>query len=230
MLATSMNIATFLLTVELFSCRYVMWPMRAVASVGSPTEGAAAAREPMSLPERRFCGCQRLGDLHARAALVSCRGDEVLDEVVGGASPLGGVQQRFCGPELVDDTDERSRPHRWPDGEDSHADHSSLGLGNDDRCGGNEEKVAQEVGVAASGVWIGVGARKDANGGVEIGQAGAADVNLQGRPQVRFAASAARTARRRIPRLADEPLAVFGDTHFIGGNVPCIARRKQPPL
>ena len=206
-----------------------MWPMRAVASVGAPTEGPAPAREPVSLPERRFSGCQWLGDLHARAALISCRGDEVLDDVVGGASPLGGVQRRFRGPELVDNADEGTRSHRWPDGEDSHAHHSSLCLGDDDRRGGDEEEVAEEVCLAACGVWIGV-ARKDANGGVQIGQAGAADVNLQRRPQVRFAASAARTARRRIPRSADEPLTPIGTTVFTGGIVPCIARRERPPV
>ena len=101
----------------------------------------------------------------------------MLDDVVGGASPLGGVQRRFRGPELVDNADEGTRSHRWPDGEDSHAHHSSLCLGDDDRRGGDEEEVAEEVCLAASGVWIGVGARKDANGGVQIGQAG-------GRPAV----------------------------------------------
>ena len=117
----------------------------------------------------------------------------MLDDLVGNPAPVGGVQRRLRQAQLVDDADEGTGPHRWPDGEDSHADHSSFGLGDDDRRGGNEEQVAQVVRVVALGSRIGLVARQQADGGVEIGQSGAADVNLHEGPSkgtgVRFAAS-----------------------------------------
>ena len=154
-------------------------------SVDTSTERSAAAREPMSLPERRFSGCQRLGNLNARAALVSCRGGQVLDEIVGGLSPFGGAQRPFHHGQLVDHADERSRSHRWPDGEDSHAHHASFALGDDNRRRGNEEQVTQVVGVVARGSRIGAIVRQQADGSIEIGQTGASDVNLQGAPSQR---------------------------------------------
>jgi hypothetical protein len=102
----------------------------------------------------------------------------VLDEIVGNLPPVGDRQRRSHA-HLVDHTDERTRSHRWPDGEDSHPHDASLRLGDDDRRGGNEEQVAEKVGVVASGLWICAIARQQADGGIEIGQAGASDVNLQ---------------------------------------------------
>ncbi len=113
----------------------------------------------------------------------------MLDEIVGNPAPFGGVQRRSIETQLVDDADEWTGSHRWPDGKDSNADHASLGLGNDDRRGGNEEQVAQVVDVIALGVRIGIVVRKHADGGVKIGQTGGADVNLHGSLRVRFAAS-----------------------------------------
>src|SRR5690606_7676049 len=94
------------------------------------SERLAAAREPQSLPSRRFCGCQRSGDLHARAALVSCRAGEVIDDLVDDPTPVGIVKLRLPrDSQLVDDADEGTRSHRWPDGENTHADDPSIGLG-----------------------------------------------------------------------------------------------------
>ena len=75
----------------------------------------------------------------------------MLDDLVSNPSPLGGGQRHArCHPELIDHSDERTRPHRWPDGEDPHADHPPLQLGNGDRRGGNEEQVSEVVGVLTS--------------------------------------------------------------------------------
>ena len=106
----------------------------------------------------------------------------MLDDRVGNPSPVGGVQFHSRQAQLVDDADEGTGPHRWPEGEDSHANHSTLGLGDHDGRGGNEEQVAQIVGVVALGSRIGLVARQQSNGGVEIGQSGAADVNLHEGP------------------------------------------------
>ena len=105
-------------------------------------------------------------------------------------SPFGGVQRRCLrDSQLVDNADEGTGPYRGPDGEDSHADHSSLDLGDDDRRGGNEEQGAQVVGVVAL-VSLSARLRKNADGGVEIGETGAADVYLhEGLIGKRFAAS-----------------------------------------
>jgi hypothetical protein len=102
----------------------------------------------------------------------------VLDDCVGNSSPLGGVQQRCLrDSQLVDDSDEGTRPHRGPDGEDSCADHASLELCDGDRRCGNEEQVAQVVDVVTPAFLI-VIARKNADSGDEIGMTGAADVYL----------------------------------------------------
>ena len=118
----------------------------------------------------------------------------MLDDRVGNPSPVGGVQVHSRQAQLVDDADEGTGTHRWPEGEDSHANHPTLGLGDDDRRGGNEEQVAQIVGVVALGSRIGLVVRQQSDGGVEIGQSGAADVNLHKGPPTRgygraFAAS-----------------------------------------
>jgi len=107
----------------------------------------------------------------------------MLDDRVGNPSPFGGVQFHSRQAQLVDDADEGTGPHRWPEGEDSHANHPTFGLGDNDRRGGNEEQVAQIVGVVALGSRIGLVARQQSDGGVEIGQSGAADVNLHKGPQ-----------------------------------------------
>ena len=67
--------------------------------------------------------------------------------------------------------------------EDSHADYPTSGLGDDDRRGRDIEQVAQEVGVRRSGIPIGAIMSHKADGGVEIGRSGAADVNLHEGPQ-----------------------------------------------
>ncbi len=104
----------------------------------------------------------------------------MLDDVVGGTAPVGGVQRRWLrGPQLVDDSDEGTRSHRGPNGEDSDANDSSIRLGDDDRRGGDEQEVAQVVGrVLALVRRFGLATRQQADGGVEIGESGAADVNL----------------------------------------------------
>ena len=102
----------------------------------------------------------------------------MLDNPVGNSSPVGGAQVcSLCDSELVDNADEGTRPHRWPDGKDAYAHHASLALGNGNRRRRNEEQVAQVVDVVAGPLVIDV-ARKRAYGGVEIGETGASDVNL----------------------------------------------------
>jgi hypothetical protein len=170
--------------------------MRARGSADLTAERSAAAREPQSLPSRRFCGCQRLGYLHPGAALVLCRGGEMLDDDIAGLSSLGGVQRVFREAQLVDHADEGTRSHGGPDAQDSQPDHSTSGLGDDDRRRRDVEEVAQEVGVSRPGSRIGAIACQKADGGVEIGRSGAADVNLHEGPHkgyagVRLAAGAA---------------------------------------
>ena len=102
----------------------------------------------------------------------------MLDDCVGDPSPFGGVQRRCLrDSQLVDDADEGTRPYRGPDGEDPYAHHPSLELGNGDRRGGNEEQGTQVVDVVAR-VSLSAGLRKNADGGVEISETGAADVYL----------------------------------------------------
>ena len=105
------------------------------ASADLTAEHAAAAREPQSLPTRRFCGCQRLGYFHPSAAFVSCRGGEVLDDCIACIPPLGGVQLASRDPKLVDHADEGTRSHGGPDAQNPHAYHATSGLGDDDRRG-----------------------------------------------------------------------------------------------
>jgi hypothetical protein len=152
------------------------------ASADLTAERAAAAREPQSLPTRRFCGCQRLGYFHPGAAFMLCRGGEVLDDRIAGLSPLGGVQLASHDPKLVDHADEGTRSHGGPDAQNAYADHATSGLGDDDRRGRDIEQVAQEFGVPWPGSRIGAIMRYKADGGVEIGRSGAADVNLHEGP------------------------------------------------
>jgi hypothetical protein len=107
----------------------------------------------------------------------------MLDDRVGSMSLLGGVQLATRESQLVDNADERTRSHRGPDAQDSHADHSTSGLGDDDRRRRDIEEVAQEVGVRRPGIPIGAIMSHKADGGVEIGRSGAADVNLHEGPQ-----------------------------------------------
>lgn len=113
----------------------------------------------------------------------------MLDEIVGNPAQFGGVQCRSIETQLVDDADEWTGSHRWPDGKDSHANHASFGLRDENRRGGDEEQGSQVVNVVALGVRTRVGVRKDADGGVKIGQTGGADVNLHEGLRVRFATS-----------------------------------------
>ena len=107
----------------------------------------------------------------------------MLDDCIACVAPAGGIQLRPCEPQLVDHADEGTGSHRWPDAEDSHADHLTFGLGDDDRRGGNIEEVAQEVGVPVPVHRIVAVGRDESNGGVEIGRSGVADVNLHEDPQ-----------------------------------------------
>lgn len=157
--------------------------MPAECSADLTAERAAAAREPQSLPTRRLCGCQRLGYFDPGAALVSCRVREVLDDRIAGKPHLGGVQLRFREPQLVDNADEGTRSHGGPDAQDSHADDPTSGLGDDNRRGWDIEQIAQEVGVRRPVDPIGAIMSHKADGGVEIGRSGAADVNLHDGPQ-----------------------------------------------
>ena len=107
----------------------------------------------------------------------------MLDDRIAGMTPLGGVQLASRESQLVDHADEGARSHGGPDAQDSHADHPTFGLGDDDRRGRNIEQIAKEVGVLGPGFRIGAVVRNEANGGVEIGRSGAADVNLHEGPQ-----------------------------------------------
>jgi hypothetical protein len=106
----------------------------------------------------------------------------MLDDRIACVAPAGGVQLCPCEPQLVDHADEGTGSHRWPDAEDSNADHLAFGLGDDDRRGGNIEEVAQEVGVPVPVYLIVAVGRDESNGGVEIGRSGVADVNLHETP------------------------------------------------
>ena len=107
----------------------------------------------------------------------------MLDDCIAGMTPLGGVQLASRKSQLVDHADEGTRSHGGPDAEDSHADDSPSGLGDGDRRGRDIEQVAQEFGVLGPGFRIGASVRDKADGGVEIGRSGAADVNLHEGPQ-----------------------------------------------
>ena len=103
----------------------------------------------------------------------------MLDDLVGNPAPVGGLQQRRSrDSQLVDDTDEGTRSHRGPQGENSDSHDLPIRIRRDDGRGGNVEQVAQVVSVVAPGLRIGVVKRKDADGGVKIGESGGADVNL----------------------------------------------------
>ena len=107
----------------------------------------------------------------------------MLDDRVASCSPLGGVQLAARKSQLVDHADEGTRSHRGPDAQDSHADHPTSRLGDDDRRGWNVEQVAQDVGVPVPGSGSGAIMRHEADGGVEIGRSGATDVNLHEAPK-----------------------------------------------
>ena len=134
----------------------------------------------------------------------------MLDDCVAGIPLFGGVQLASRESQLVDNADEGTRSHRGPDAQDSHADHPTSGLCDDDRRGRDIEQVTQEVGVRRPGIPIGAIMSHKADGGVEIGRSGAADVNLHEGPQ-RGNGRATRSERcwttlRRIPRFRVEPI------------------------
>ena len=107
----------------------------------------------------------------------------MLDDRVAGIPLFGGVQLASRESQLVDNADEGTRSHGGPDAQDSHADYPTSGLGDDNRRRRDIEQVAQEVGVRWPGIPIGAIMSHKADGGVEIGWSGAADVNLHEGPQ-----------------------------------------------
>ena len=133
----------------------------------------------------------------------------MLDDRIAGIPHLGGVQFRSREPQLVDNADEGTRSHGGPDAQDSHADYPTSGLGDDNRRGRDIEQIAKEVGVRRPIGPIGAIMSHKADGGVEIGRSGAADVNLHEGPQ-RGNGRTTRSERcwttlRRIPRFGVEP-------------------------
>jgi hypothetical protein len=113
----------------------------------------------------------------------------VLDDRDTNAAPLRGVCDRRGAPrpstcgihsELIDDADERTRTDRGTDREDPDADDPAIRLGDDHGGRRHEEEVAEPIGVLALLIRIGRVPHQDADGGVDIGQAGAADVILHG--------------------------------------------------
>ena len=165
---------------------------------------------------------------------MSCRGGEVLDDRIAGMSPLGGVQLASREPQLVDHADEGTRSHGGPDAQDSHADHPTSGLGDDERRGGDIEEVAQEVGVLVPCSRIDVGGSHKADGGVEIGRSGAADVNLHEGPHGGIWACDSQRALLDDPQqdttiTRDE---LRGRPGSIGSHARCasIAPRHRAPL
>ena len=105
----------------------------------------------------------------------------MLDDRVGGTPLFGGVQFASRKSQLVDSADEGTRSHGGPDAQDCHADDPTSGLGDDDRRRRDIEQVAQEIGVRRPNIPIGAIMSHKADGGVEIGRSGAADVNLHDR-------------------------------------------------
>ena len=124
----------------------------------------------------------------------------MLDDHVGNCLPVGGRRTRSLQSQLVDDSDEGTRSHRWPDGQDSDADDSPLGFGDDDRRGRNGEKLAQEADVPTLGIRLGTVDRHEANGSVEISVPSGSNVYLQARPLGCDSQRARWTAQTRIPR------------------------------
>ena len=149
----------------------------------------------------------------------------MLDDRVAGTPLFGGVQLASRKAQLVDSADEGTRSHGGPDAQDSHADYPTSGLGDDNRRGRDIEQVAQEVGVRRSGIPIGAIMSHKADGGVEIGRSGAADVNLHEGPQRgngrATAAGAAGRPNWRIPRFGVEPAGRIGS---IGSHAALLRR------
>jgi hypothetical protein len=102
----------------------------------------------------------------------------VLDDRIACIPLLGGVQLASRESQLVDNADEGTRSHGGPDAQDSHADDSTSGLGDDNGRRRDIEQVAQEFAVRRPSIPIGAIMSHKADGGVEIGRSGAADVNL----------------------------------------------------
>ena len=130
----------------------------------------------------------------------------MLDDRVAGIPLFGGVQLASRESQLVDNADEGTRSHGGPDAQDSHADYPTSGLGDDNRRGRDIEQVAQEVGVRWPGNPIGAIMSHKADGGVEIGWSGAADVNLHEGPQ-RGNGRATRSGA-----LLDDPIGGYHDS------------------
>ena len=102
----------------------------------------------------------------------------MIDDLVDDPASVGVVKLRHPrDSQLVDHADEGTGLNRWPDGEDTHADHLPIRLRDDDRGGGNEQEVAQVVHVQP-GIHIRRVARHEAGGRVEIGMSSGSDVYL----------------------------------------------------
>ena len=164
------------------------------------TDGAAHER-PSSLEsgaflERRFGGCEGISDLHAGATFITRRNDELVEHAARhvvserGVVSLGGAPRHVAvlDAQLVDNADEWTGTDRWTDRENPDADQAPLRDRNDDRRRGNEEKMSEPVRLVALLLPIGRVARNQAYGGVDIGQAGAADGYLHGASRERNAA------------------------------------------
>jgi hypothetical protein len=141
------------------------------------------------LHERRLGGCEGIGDLHARATLVARRCDQLSEQAARhvvserGVSSLGGARRPVCvDTQVVDDTDEWPGAYGGTNREDPDTHEPPLGDCNDNRCGRNEEQVAKAIRVVARCLAVGRSGRKHAHGGVDIGQAGAADGYLHSEP------------------------------------------------
>jgi hypothetical protein len=149
----------------------------------------------------------------------------MLDDRIAGMPLLGGVQLASREPQLVDNADEGTRSHGGPDAQDSHADDSTSGLGDDDRRRRDIEQVAQEVGVRRPNIPIGAIMGHKADGGVEIGWSGAADVNLHEGPRWGYGRTTRSgrcwTTLQRIPRITVEPGEPLGS---IGSHAALLRR------
>src|SRR5439155_12288654 len=144
----------------------------------------------------RLGGCKGISDLHARATLVTRRDDELVEHATRHVIPERGVVSHGGTPrrvavldsQLVDHADEGTGTDRWTDGEDSHADQPPLRDRNDNRRRGNEEEMPESIRLVALCLPVARLARNQADGCVDIGQAGAADGYLHGASRERNAA------------------------------------------
>lgn len=140
----------------------------------------------------------------------------MLDDLIAGVAPIGGVQPFTRQAQLVDHADERTGSHGRPDAQDSEPHDPAPGLGDDDRRGGDVEEVAEEVDVIAPAFVIGPVRRQQSDGGIEIGRSGVADESLQRGPQRGFGRAIGSrccwTTRAQDTTTAVEPFGEAGGT------------------